>query len=308
MASAERAAARVLVTGGTGFIGSVLVPRLVSAGYAPRLVVRRAPPRPPDPGVDVVVADVSDPAAVTAAATGAAAIVHLAAATSSGRLHPAVAYRVNVGGASALVEASRRTGAHLIVVSTQHVYLPAPGLYGRTKRMADAIFTAAGVPVTILRPSLVYGPGTRGVFVRLATLVARLPVIPVIGAGAWRMRPLFLDDLVDVVLAILARPELAGRTYDVGGPDLVTYDEFLAAICGATGRPCRTLHLPLALSHALAWTLERLLPSPPLTTDNVRGAQRDARCDTRALERDLRPRLTPLAEGLRRTLSAASHG
>jgi NADH dehydrogenase len=211
---------------------------------------------------------------------------------------------VNVGAASALVEACRQTGARLIVLSTQHVYLPAPGLYGRTKRMADRIFLESGLPVTILRPSLVYGPGSRGVFVRLATLVRKLPVIPVIGPGRWRMRPLFLDDLVEVILAVLARPELAGRTYDVGGPDLVTYDEFLSAICLASDRCGPTFHLPLGLSFVVAWLLERLLTSPPLTTDNVRGAEHDAHCDLRALQHDLQPRLTPLTEGLRRTWPA----
>ena len=195
----------------------------------------------------------------------------------------------------------------MIVLSTQHVYLPAPGLYGRTKRMADRIFLESGLPATILRPSLVYGRGSRGVFVRLATLVRKLPVIPVIGPGQWRLRPLFLDDLLDVILAVLARPELAGRTYDIGGPDLVTYDEFLSAICGAIGRRCRTVHLPLGVSFALAWTLERILPTPPLTTDNVRGAVRDAHCDPRALQRDLRPRLTPLTEGLKRSGLTPSH-
>jgi NADH dehydrogenase len=298
---------RVLVTGGTGFIGSALVPRMVEAGYVPRLLVRRAPSPVPPPPVEVVVGDVTDVDTLRAALAHATAVIHMAAATSAGRLDPAIAYRVNVGAASALVEASRQTGARLIVLSTQHVYLPAPGLYGRTKRMADRIFLESGVPVTILRPSLVYGPGSRGVFVRLASLVRTLPVIPVIGPGRWRMRPLFLDDLVEVILAVLARPELAGRTYDVGGPDLVTYDEFLSAICNAIGRRCRTVHLPLDVSFALAWTLERVLPTPPLTTDNVRGAVRDAHCDPRALERDLRPRLTSLTEGLQRSGLVPSH-
>ena len=299
---------RVLVTGATGFIGSALVPRLVQAGYVPRLLARRSPSPVPPPPVEVMVGDVTDGDMLRVALADVSAVVHMAAATSAGRLDPAVAFRVNVGAATALVGACRRAGARLIVLSTQHVYLPAPGLYGRTKRMADRIFRESGLPVTILRPSLVYGSGRRGVFVRLATLVRKLPVIPVIGPGQWRLRPLFLDDLVDVILGVLARPELAGRTYDVGGPDLVTYDEFLSAICAAIGRRCRTVHLPLGLSFALAWTLERLLPTPPLTTDNVRGAVRDAHCDPRALERDLRPRLTPLAEGLKRSGPAASHG
>jgi nucleoside-diphosphate-sugar epimerase len=298
---------RVLVTGATGFIGTALVPSLVSAGHVPRLLVRRPLASAPAPPVEVVVGDVADPATLRAAARDVTAIVHLAAATSAGRLDPATAYRVNVGAASALVEASRESGAHVVPMSTQHVYLPEPGLYGRTKRMADRILLDSGVPATILRPSLVYGPGTSGVFVRLAGLVRRLPVIPVIGPGTWRMRPLFLDDLVRVILEVAFRPDLAGRTYDVGGPDLVTYDEFLSAICAAVGRRCRRLHLPLGLSYGLAWTLERLLPRPPLTTDNVRGAQRDAHCDPRPLERDLRPRLTPLVEGLRRTFPEGAH-
>jgi nucleoside-diphosphate-sugar epimerase len=298
---------RVLVTGGTGFIGSALVPRLVQAGYIPRLLVRRSPWPTPGPPIEIVVGDVTDAETLRLALADATAVIHMAAATSAGRLDPAVAYRVNVGAASALVEACRQTGSRLIVLSTQHVYLPAPGLYGRTKRMADRIFLESGLPVSILRPSLVYGPGSRGVFVRLATLVRKLPVIPVIGPGQWRMRPLFLGDLVEVILGVLARPELVGRTYDVGGPDLVTYDEFLSAICTAIGRRCRTLHLPLDLSFALAWTMERILPTPPLTTDNVRGAVRDAHCDPRALQRDLRPRLTPLTEGLKRSALAPSH-
>jgi len=297
---------RVLVTGATGFIGSALVPALVRAGHAPRLLVRRPLAAAPPVPIEVVVGDVADPAVLLEASRGMGAIVHLAAATSAGRLDPATAFRVNVGTASGLVAASRASGARVIPMSTQHVYLPEPGLYGRTKRMADRILLDSGVPLTILRPSLVYGPGTSGVFARLAGLVRRLPVIPVIGPGTWRLRPLFLDDLVRVVLEVIARPEAEGKTYDVGGPDVVTYDEFLSAICAALGRRCPRVHLPLRASFALAWVLERLLPSPPLTTDNVRGSRRDAHCDLRLLQRDLRPALTPLAEGLRRTFAEAA--
>src|SRR5205823_709100 len=223
-----------------------------------RLLFRRRPAAAP-PG-DVIEGDLAEPATLAAAVAGSDAVVHLGAATSSGRLDPAVAYRVNVGGASALIAAARAAGCpRIVVMSTQHVHLPRPGLYGVTKRVADRLFLASGLDVTILRPSLVYGPGARGVFVKLAGLVRRLPVIPVIGPGTWHLRPVFLDDLIDLVVATLARPDLAGRTYDVGGPDLVMYNEFLAAICRALGRRCRRVRLPIGVSFVLASVLGEVL-------------------------------------------------
>ena len=297
MASAGTRVARVLVTGASGFIGTALAPRLAAAGHTPRLLFRRRPAAAP-PG-DVVEGDLAEPATLAAAVAGSDAVVHLGAATSSGRLDPAVAYR--------LIAAARAAGCpRIVVMSTQHVHLPRPGLYGVTKRVADRLFLASGLDVTILRPSLVYGPGARGVFVKLAGLVRRLPVIPVIGPGTWHLRPVFLDDLIDVVVATLARRDVAGRTYDVGGPDRVTYNEFLAAICAALGRRCRRVRLPIGVSFVLATILERVLANPPLTVDNVHGATLEAPCDLRALVRDYRPRLTPLGEGLRRTFEAAA--
>jgi len=296
--------ARVLVTGASGFIGSALVPRLAAAGRVPRLLLRRPPEEAPAAPAEVAVGDLTDPASLRRALEGSDAVVHLGAATSAAGLDPAEAERVNVGGARALIEACRAAGCpRLIVMSTQHVHLERAGPYGRTKRMADQLFQASGLAVTTLRPSLVYGPGTRGVFAKLARLVARLPVIPIVGRGAWHLRPLYLEDLLELIIQVLDRPDLAGRSYDVGGPDRVTYEEFVAAICAALGRPFRRVHLPLWLCFALAAVLERLLDDPPLTRENVRGATLEAPCDLQALLRDLHPRLTPLDAGLRETFA-----
>jgi len=207
----------------------------------------------------------------------------------------------------ALLEQYKVMGCRRIVaVSTQHVHLPRPGVYGRTKRIADAIFLGSGLDVTVLRPSLVYGAGGQGVFAKIAALAAKLPVIPVVGPGQWHLRPVWVEDLNAVILSALAKPETVGRTYDVGGRERVTYDEMLAAICRTLGKPCRPLHLPIPLCFVLAWFLERLLPNPPLTTENVHGALVEAPCDLSALDRDLKPAITPFAEGLRQTLGRAA--
>jgi NADH dehydrogenase len=296
--------ARVLVTGASGFIGSALVPALSAAGHVPRLLLRKPAPHLVPPGAEVAIGDLEDPDSLRSAVRGCSAVVHLGAATSAGRLAREVAERVNVEGARALIEACREAGcSRVIVMSTQHVHLAAPGLYGETKRAADELFLGSGLAVTVLRPSLVYGRGTRGVFVRLAGLVQRLPIVPIIGPGSMRLRPLHLPDLVRLVVEVLARPDLAGRTYDVGGPDDVSYAEFVDAICRALGKRPRRVHLPLGLSFVLAAILERVLANPPLTTENVRGATVEAPCDLGPLLRDLRPALTPLELGLREAVA-----
>lgn len=297
--------ARVLVTGASGFIGTALTPALVAAGHLPRLLLRRRPPNAPPAPSEVAIGDLTEPATLRAALEGCESVVHLGAATSAGALAPALARRVNVDGARALIEACRGQGcSRVIVMSTQHVHLERPGLYGETKRAADALFEGSGLATTRLRPSLVYGRGTRGVFVRLAGLVRRLPIVPIVGPGTWCLRPLYLPDLVRVIVAALGRPDLAGRSYDVGGPDLVSFNEFVAVICAALGKPFRPVHLPLGVSFALAAVFERVLSNPPLTRENVRGATVEAPCELGPLLRDLRPSLTPLAVGLRETLAS----
>jgi NADH dehydrogenase len=299
--------ARVLVTGASGFIGAALTPRLAAAGYVPRLFLRRRPETEPPAPVELAIGDLAEAASLRPAVEGADAVVHLGAATSTGALDPAVARRVNVEGARALIEACRAAGcSRIIAMSTQHVHLARPGVYGETKRSADELFERSGLAVTILRPSLVYGRGSRGVFTRLAGLVAKLPVIPIIGSGRARLRPVYLPDLALLVVQALGRPELAGRSYDVGGPDVVSYEDFVAAICTALGRPFRRIHLPISLSLALAVCMERVLANPPLTVENVRGAMVEAPCDLEALVRDFRPTLTPLEVGLRETFADAA--
>jgi hypothetical protein len=296
------------VTGASGFIGSALVPRLVAAGHTPRLFVRRAPATPPAAPVEIAQGDLTDAASLRAAVAGTDTVIHLGAATSAGRTDPAIAYRVNVGGASALVEACQAAGCRRIVaVSTQHVHLPRPGVYGRTKRIARRDLPRLGTRrdrappeprVRRRRPGRVRedrrprreAPRHPG---RRAGAVA--PPAGV-GGGPERGHPLRARE----------GPRRSAAPTTSAGASASRTTRCWRRSAGPIGKPCRPLHLPIPLCFVLAWFLERLLPNPPLTTENVHGALVEAPCDLSALDRDLKPAITPFAEGLRQTLGRAA--
>lgn len=294
---------KVLVTGASGFIGRPLVRRLVAHGHRVRGLARRADVAAALPGAEVELGDMRDAGAVDRATRGMDAVVHLACATGVAR--EPVARDVNVTGTRRLLDAARVNGARRVVfVSSISATRERMGPYGRTKREGEALVAASGLEWVILRPSLVYGSGSAGLFARLQRSLAA-PVMPVIGDGAIELDPVHVDDVCDVIEQCLVRPDVIGRTYDVLGPDRVTFEQLLRRLATATGAHPRLVHLPgpvaLAMARVLGWMLER----PPLSEDNVLGMISPARVDGRAARRDFAIAWTTLDAGLKRLGSAA---
>ena len=295
---------QVLVTGASGFIGRRLVARLVDGGSAVTAFVR-TPHRFTDgaPGrVTVAVGDITDADAVAAAAAGCAAIVHLANAT--GVLDEARVHAVNVGGTEHVLAAARAAhGCRVVFTSTISAMRVRLGPYGRSKRIAEERVRASGVPHVILRPSLVYGGGDTGLVASLSRYLAALPVMPVIGNGRIAIDPVHVDDVCMVIEACLRRDDVLGRTYDVIGPDRVTFDDFLVRLGDVLGVRRRLLHLPAPVALLAARMLSRVMTRPPLTVDNVLGLTSPAAIDRDAAVRDFPIAWTPLDVGLRALIS-----
>jgi NADH dehydrogenase len=150
----------------------------------------------------------------------------------------------------------------------------------------------------------VYGSGQAGLFARLQRSLAA-PLVPVIGDGANPLDPVHVDDVCEVIEQCLERPDVVGRTYDVLGPDRVTFVQLLHRLASATGAHPRLVHLPvgvaLAAARVMGWVLER----PPLSEDNVLGMISPARVDPAAARRDFPIAWTTLDDGLKRLGSAA---
>jgi uncharacterized protein YbjT (DUF2867 family) len=283
----------VLVTGGTGFIGQAVVLALLKGGFRVRVLARREAALPPHPNLEIVLGDMTDGASLRNACEGASRIVHLAAQKSDER----DSFAVNVEGARALRTAAESAGVKQIVnLSTQSAKLTKRGIYGETKKQADEILSASYIPVLTLRSSLVYGESSSGVFQTILTY-AKLPVIPIIGNGQYRFRPIHRDDLAAAIAFALTQPPRSG-IYDAGGPDLLSFDEIVRAILKEKGLRKPLLHLPISLAMLLT-----KLPKSPLTRSNVLGSAQDIPMDIEPFRRDFPVSLRSFAQGLHEALA-----
>jgi nucleoside-diphosphate-sugar epimerase len=284
---------RILVTGGSGYIGSEVCRRLISHEFDVTVLMRKS--KKPDPETQVAEGDMSDLASLERAVAGADAVIHLAAAKSD----EPDSYETNVDGARNLVTACNKSRVRQIVfVSTASVKLPQLGRYGETKASAEKILLASNIPTIILRPSIVYGKGESGVFGSLIRF-SRWPLIPVIGNGECLFRPIHVDDLSAIIEKALRNERARGKTYDVGGKETTSLNALIEKICREVvgkQRP-RIIHIPSFIGLAIARTLARLVQKPPITVSNILGSTQDIQWDPNPLNMDFNVPLRPLDEG-----------
>ncbi|MGH2570396.1 MAG: NAD-dependent epimerase/dehydratase family protein, partial [bacterium] len=255
----------LFVTGATGFLGRRLLSVLDAAGAGPVLCLARTPSALPK-GSRAVPGDLLDPSSYRAALAGCDTVVHLAAVTGKASLDEH--RRVNAEGTRILLEACRDAGVGRFVhVSSIAVTYPDLGAYAYalTKAEAEAHVRASGLDFAIVRPTVVLGPGSplAGKFRALATA----PVMIVLGSGRTRMSPVHVGDVAEC-LEWLARCErLGGRTFGLGGRDVVTVEEFLRRMRAALGKgQGPVVHVPIRpIVAGLAQLQKVALPLLPVT-------------------------------------------
>jgi uncharacterized protein YbjT (DUF2867 family) len=261
---------RVVIFGGTGFVGGALCERLAERHPGLRITVptrRMANAKGVQflPTVDPVRCDVHDDAQLARVVSGHDAVVNLIAI-----LHGSAAdfEKVHVRFAKRLAGACAATGvARVLHVSALGVAADAPSMYLRSKAEAEAVLQAAGLQLSVLRPSVIFGPGDR--FLNLfAELQALLPVLPLAGAAA-RFQPVWVDDVAEAIVRCLEDAHTAGKTFECAGPRVYELRELvqLAGRLSGHERPLIALPEPMAMLQA---RLMGLLPGPPLVTrDNI---------------------------------------
>ena len=292
----------ILVTGATGFVGGHLVRRLRKENFPVRAVVRNPAKAQAlrDLGVEVVPGDVADPWSLIAAAKGADRVVHLVGIIQEGR---GFSFRsIHVEGTRHVLDAAVKAGVRqFLLQSALGSREGAKSEYHRTKWEAEELVRKSGIPFTVLRPSLIYGPGDLFT-IRLAEMIRLSPVLPVIGSGRSKVQPIFIDDVVSCIVKAVMSDPFPGRTLEVGGPEQLSYEEVTMAIADALGVKRPVVHLPLPFMRMMARAAEAVLPKPPVTTDQLIMLQEDNVCSMRDIREAFGIEPVAFREGLRRFL------
>jgi NADH dehydrogenase len=259
------------VFGGSGFIGRYVVKRLAAAGHVVRVAVRDPEaalflkPMGAVGQVALLSANVTRAGEVARAVEGADLVVNLVGILAERR--PGDFHRIQGEAPGLVARVAAASGVRrLVQMSAIGADPGAASQYARSKGEGEAAARAAFPGVTVLRPSLVFGPEDQ-FFNRFGAMAAMSPIMPVI-AGASRFQPVYVGDVADAVMAALTRDDAAGRVYELGGPQVWTFRELLVWILAQTRRRRLLIDIPMGFAQAQANILERL-PGKLLTRDQL---------------------------------------
>jgi uncharacterized protein YbjT (DUF2867 family) len=262
----------VTLIGGGGFLGRYVAQELLAAGARVRVVERK----PRDAWflktqgnlgqTQLVVGDITKPETLARALQGSDAVVNFVGILSGDF------DKVHVHGARNVAEAAKAAGAGALVhISAIGADANSPSGYGRSKAAGEQAVLAAFPGATILRPSIVFG--REDAFVnRFAGMIAGAPlnIVPVV-RGETKFQPVFVADVAQAITAALADPAVhGGKTYTLGGPDVLSMSALLHWIAGAIGRKPHFVELPDSLASLVA-----SLPGTPITRDQFAMLQAD---------------------------------
>ena len=259
---------KILVTGGTGFVGSRIVHALRAEERDVRALVRRpgSGAHLASIGVELATGDVTDPASLAAAAAGCTHVIHLVAILKG---KPGDFERVMTQGTRNVIAAAKGAGVERFVLmsalGTTAVTKDQVPYFG-AKFAMEQDTVASGLEYTIFRPSFVFGRG--GALPTFMNQVRYSPVVTVIGSGRHRIQPIWIDDVAEHFARALDTPAASNKTFEIGGPDIVTWDGLYRTIAKVLGKRRALAHIPAGIASAGARATQ-WIPGAPLSADQV---------------------------------------
>jgi NADH dehydrogenase len=297
----------ILVSGGTGFLGSAIVKELLRRSQPVAVLGRDAARIRARLGTDVEPreGDVRDPRSLADAMAGIDVVVNAVQFPGSPIENRRKGYtfeEIDLKGTRHQVDAAKSAGVR------RFVYVSGVGAskdsdrhwfrykWEAEKYLQDSAQTPPGFEWAVLRPTWVYGPEDVSLN-RFLGFAKRLPFVPMFGDGKQDMQPVFIDDVARAAADIALRLEAANTLFEIGGPDVMSMNDVIKTALEVKGKKRMLLHQPAFIGKAIG-TITSVLPSPPLSADAIDFITESAVADNSTLMRVLSPTLTPLREGL----------
>ncbi|HEU0264674.1 MAG TPA: NAD(P)H-binding protein [Geobacterales bacterium] len=292
--------ATILLTGASGFIGQRLLPELLQNGFTVRALVRRADIKLP-PGVEAVTGDLLEPLSMDRAMQGIDTAFYLVHSMAGGRAGFA---RRDRQAAENFVTAATRAGIRRVI------YLGGLGETGAnlsehlaSRREVAEILRQGPFATTVLRAAIIIGAGGAS-FEMIRSLVTSLPVMITPRWVETRCQPIAVDDVIRYLVGTLLNEATSSDTFDIGGPDILTYREMMERFAAILNRPVFILPVPLLTPRLSSYWVGLVTSvSPAVAIPLIEGLKNEVIC------RDLRLRqlipfpLIGYEEGIRRALS-----
>ncbi len=281
----------ILITGATGYIGRHLVSRLAAQGERPRCLVRntqRVATILPADKVEFVQGDITQPASLGVAMQGVDTVVHAAFLTADRKQSAGNHYQeTNVQGTANVIKAAKDAGVKRIIEMSGLGTKPdKPGSYMQGRYLAEKLLKESGLDWAIIQPSVLFGkdaPFIKG----LSDLIRTAPVVPLIGGGNIMFQPIYVEDVVTVVIKVLEDPaRTTDKTYTIGGPEYYSFTQIIDALLHAMHKTRIKVYAPMPLVGIGAAVMEAVLPKPPLTSAAMTLFSFDNTTDLDSVERD----------------------
>jgi uncharacterized protein YbjT (DUF2867 family) len=281
----------ILITGATGYIGRHLVARLVAQGERPRCLVRdisRAKRILPSDKVELVEGATTSPASLGAAVQGVDTIIHAAFLTADRKQSTGNEYeKTNVQGTANLIKVAKKAGVRRIIeIGGLGTKPDKPGSYMQGRYLAEKMLKESGLDWTIIQPSVLFGknaPFIKG----LADLIRTSPVVPLIGGGKTMFQPIYVEDVVTVLIKVLQDPTgTTHRTYTIGGPVYYSFTQIIDVLLKTMHKQRIKVPAPTTLVGVGAAVMEAILPKPPITRAAMTLFSFDNITDLKSVQRD----------------------
>lgn len=271
---------RIFIAGGTGFVGAHLVEALCEKGHELRLLVHRRSPGS-TAGIDQIEGDVTNLESFQQAASGCDAVINLVGIIREFPARGITFERLHVRATANMLAATRTAGIRrYLQMSALGTRPDAVSRYHQTKFRAEELVRSSGLDASILRPSLIYGPGDSFINM-LAGQLRLIPVMPVIGSGRYRLQPIHVDDVARCFALALEMPETIGHCYELCGNNRLSYVELVDAVASAMGKPAPfKVRMPLGLMKMTIPVMQRV-PRFPITMDQLQMLIEENICDGR---------------------------